>query len=175
MKKLGCLFLLILCYGCNVDKFKKVDPGALDFTTTDQSELFFRNVRQSSYHIEENAEAGLFLYRHKKWDTGQAFTPMIVFNWRNDRAYVMIEPEAAHDSIGLIIGSKDGRRLQLTYVQGDMKEQLLFLTAVYNGIAESSEILVASAGGEHPVFSSRAQMDIFRIIMYDYYRLTGIF
>ena len=181
MKKHHLVFLIILLQACNADQSKKVDVEELDFETDDASELFFKNIRQSSYLVEENSETGLFLFRHKEWpedEKGAAFVPVIVFNWRHDNAYMMIEWlsfEEEEMPIELLVHHHEQEPQRITYTTGNMKEQLFFLTRVYNALLDGASITIVEDGVPQPFFVTDHQRQLFRIIMFDYFRLTTVF
>ena len=181
MKKHYSVFLLILLQACNADQIKKVDFEELDFETDDASELFFKNIRQSSYLTEENTEAGVFLFRHKEWpiaDDGPVFVPVIVFNWRQDKAYMMIEWVSFEEGdmpIELLAQKKGQEAQSITYTTGNVREQLLFLTRIYNAIVDGAAIMIIKDGVAQPFFQTDNQRQLFRIIMFDYFRLTGLY
>ena len=65
------LLILIFILSCNPDKQTKVDPNEITFATDDASVLFFKNVRQLYYEMEEMEAAKLKIFRHKKRDQSQ--------------------------------------------------------------------------------------------------------
>lgn len=171
--------VLLLC-GCNVDRGKKVDAQLLDFETSDRAEMFFKNVRQSNYVTEEDRNAGVYIYSHKDLvgDTLSAFVPTIVFNWRQDRAYVMLnwqEDFADLTEITVTAASDSLPEAQIRYYQGNMREQLDFSVGLYNAIADNRVLRIQHNGSERPLFGSRQSQEAFRVTFYDYLRLTGWF
>lgn len=180
MKKHYFVFLLILLQACNTDQYKKVDLEEPDFETDDASELFFKNIRQSSYLVEENTAAGLFLFRHKEWpeaEEGALFVPVIVFNWRQDKAYMLIEWLSLEEDdmpIELLV-HREQEAQSITYTTGNMKEQLLLLARIYNAIIDGASIMIIKDGEPPPFFRTDKQRQLFRVVMFDYFRLTGLY
>lgn len=172
----GVFFLL----GCNVDRGKKVDIELLNFETTDRSEIYFKNMRQSSYTVVEEVEAGIYLYTQKTWekDSASLLIPTIVFNWRQDRAYVMLNWSAGWLEMEevIVIVKSDGLPVQrITYSHGNMRDQLGFAANLYNALAEGATFTLEKEGEEIPLFDSEEKEDAFRVTLYDYLRLTGWF
>ncbi|MEM1408742.1 MAG: hypothetical protein AAGG59_18305, partial [Bacteroidota bacterium] len=62
MKK-GMVFILIAVFSCHINADKKVTLDNFEFKTGDDTELFFKNVRQSYYDLEENQAAKFNLFR----------------------------------------------------------------------------------------------------------------
>lgn len=180
MKKIlfVCCYVFLL-HGCNVDKGKKVDEGVLSFNTSDRAEMFFKNVRQSDYLVEENKAAGMILYTHKKWLSAEApaVVPVIVFNWRNDKAYVMLRWSAGLETAKeLEIRAATGAFSESRkYVHGDMAEQRSLAIWVYNTLPEGVKFSISTEAGVEPLFPTDDLQDVFRITVYDYLRLTGVF
>jgi hypothetical protein len=172
----GVFFLL----ACNVDKGKKVDVEKLDFKTTDRSELFFKNMRQSAYTTTEQQEAGVYLYTHKTWDKDSLspVVPTIVFNWRQDRAYLMLnwsEKWGAIKEIDVTVSSDTIPDYHLIYREGNMRDQLTFSATLYNVMMEGGRFTLRKDGEKVPLFTSEEKREAFRVTLYDYLRLTGWF
>ncbi len=169
---LGALFIL---FGCNVDKGKKVDVEQLDFETSDRSEIFFKNMRQSSYITVENTEAGVYLYTHQAWeeDTTSIVVPTIVFNWRQDKAYIMLNWSRKFDQaaeVDIVVMNDSLSTTHIVYQNGNMKEQLKFAAQLYNGMADGSDFLVEDSV---LLFNTNEKKEAFRVTVYDFLRLTG--
>ncbi|CAD5269471.1 MULTISPECIES: hypothetical protein [unclassified Imperialibacter] len=172
----GVFFLL----ACNVDKGKKVDVEKLDFKTTDRSELFFKNMRQSAYTTTEQQEAGVYLYTHKTWDKDSLspVVPTIVFNWRQDRAYLMLnwsEKWSAIKEIDVTVSSDTLPDYHLIYREGNMRDQLTFSATLYNAMMDGGRFALRKDGEKVPLFTSDEKREAFRVTLYDYLRLTGWF
>lgn len=89
------VFMLMLYSSCKMDQKKKVDPNQPNYSTTDDSELFFRNLRQVYYDKIEMKEAKLNQFRlgDRLADPKLPVLNLcIVENWRFDEAYILVEP-----------------------------------------------------------------------------------
>ena len=171
--------VLLLC-GCNVDRGKKVDAQLLDFETSDRAEMFFKNMRQSNYVTEEDKNAGVYMYTHLDLvgDTSAAFVPTIVFNWRHDRAYIMLNwaEDFAHLTEVTVTATSDSLpEAQIKFYQGNMRDHVDFSAGLYNAISDNRELRIQHNGSERPLFVSQQQQEAFRVTFYDYLRLTGWF
>ena len=58
--------LIVLLTACTSDADKRIDAEKLEFNTTDESELYFKNVRQSEYDLAEMEDAGINIFRAKR-------------------------------------------------------------------------------------------------------------
>ncbi len=90
----ACFYILMIVFiliGCNSDKNKKVDVANFEFNTTDATELYFKNIRESYYNIEE--KEGIKIFRLKEYDEIDSvwIKPMIVYHWRVDKNFLMFE------------------------------------------------------------------------------------
>ncbi|MEM6531620.1 MAG: hypothetical protein AAF654_03305 [Myxococcota bacterium] len=68
------------------------------FTTTDASELFFKNIRSSHYQRRDGPSEGYELF-YLRGLSDAAFEPFIVRHWMADRAYVMYTPDRGPASV----------------------------------------------------------------------------
>jgi hypothetical protein len=137
-------------------------------------------MRQSSYITKEEPEAGVYVYTHSAWeeDTLSPVVPSIVFNWRMDRAYLMLnwsERWADASVVTLVIENDTIPTAEQPYYHGNMVDQLAFSVGVYNALMDGSELAISSGNISEPMFVSEQKREAFRITMYDYLRLTGWF
>ena len=57
MKKVLFCIMFLMQYSCQIDRDKKVNFEDFNFKTGDDTEIFFKNMRQSYYDLEENKAA----------------------------------------------------------------------------------------------------------------------
>ncbi|MEH0156994.1 hypothetical protein V6R21_22895 [Limibacter armeniacum] len=180
---LVCVCLLGVVGACNVDKEKKVDPNIeVDFKTTEQSKMFFNNVRKLSYDIEEDKNTDRLFYRinERITDDDQLLLNLcIVQDPKIDAVYLMLEPSKKIDvtkGIKLKWESNDGKSEGIyEYEQGNVHEQFSFLTEIYNGLIEQRSFYFVEDGQEIPILDAENEREAFRKTMMDYYRLVNIF
>jgi hypothetical protein len=105
MKRILIFIVAIVLTGCNVKSDKKIDKDNATFSTTADSRLYFKNVRQIYYDREDQENTRLEVFRFGKRNQS-AKVPVInialVNNWRYDEAYVLIEPNAYFDDFDRI-------------------------------------------------------------------------
>jgi hypothetical protein len=99
-------FYLLICatWGCGQT------PSSTDddlYSTTDASELFFKNIRKSEYLLTENKTAGLDIYVNKSHDDSELIRTQLIHNWRLDKAYIMLSVKDRDLPIKFIIDQKD--------------------------------------------------------------------
>lgn len=173
--------IFLLCVSCQIDKGKQVDRDKFDFKTGDDTELFFKNVRQSYYTLEENKQAKFNLFRFESTprvtDRPQ-LTPTIVINYLKDEAYVMIEPNAFFEDYQPITFQWQDSALQtgeITLPAYNREAMLEFSTQVYEAILKNHDFTVLLNEERYDILTDSKEREAFRVVMSDYYRLTRVF
>ncbi len=177
--KIKIVVVSLLLSACQIDRDKTVDRSKFTFKTGDDTELFFKNMRQSYYELEENKEAGLNVFRLKKRivdDSAAVLNLAIVVNYLQDEAYILLEPGKRlqqYDPLAVLwkdaVSNSSGEfRLDAM----NRESMLEFGSLLFEGI-EANYSLTLPDGA--PFLASQAERQAFRITMSDYYRLTRIF
>ena len=170
------LFSIIVLFltSCDPEINEPVKEEALNFTTSDASEIFFKNIRKSYYLVEERKEQGIDLYTFEDQNS-DAYYPLIVVsivhNWRNDNAFLMASPNTYIPQDARLLIDQDTMEI----AQPNMTAQLLFLTKIYNAIVEEKTMQLLSQGDPLSFFDQQEDRDNFKTTLFDYYRLTGTF
>ena len=174
------LFMLAGLVSCNIDKDRSVDRGKFEFRTGDDTELFFKNVRQSDYNMEDNQAAGLRVFRHENIlpaDGVPVIVPAIVMNILKDEAYILLEPGNGledEDPLTLVLsgtGQSDTLKLEIP----NRENNLEFATRIYEHIQQGGSFRVMVKGSYADFLTDSRYREAFRITMSDYYRLTRIY
>ena len=182
MKILLFLVWLAGLSACNLDKNTQIDETKAKFTTSDASELFFKNVRQVRYDHQEMSEAKLNVFRLGDRSVAEDYPVLnlaIVINWRYDEAYLTVEPNAYlqdMDSIQVTwqdtVGQQEG-----TYVWagGNKEAQFAFASQLYRSIQRGHQLYIKNPQGEEEkLLNKYDDREAFRITMFDYYRLVDL-
>ena len=170
--------MLLSVLGCTIDRDKAVDRDKFDFKTGDDTELFFKNVRQSEYALEENEASGFRIFRHRERvqsDSLPLLNLSIVINVLKDEAYLFLEPSkivSDQETVRIQI-NPSGEVLELTTQNRDT--YLEFATRIYEAMQENSEFNIEIDGTWQPILNEEETRDVFRITTSDYYRLTRIY
>lgn len=181
MKKIIFLATLFLLNGCSTDKSKKIEKKGLNFSTNDASEMFFKNIRQSNYLLEEKVGTDMKVFRHKDYEEMEIpeglMRVAIVHNWKEDLAYALIELPDQHnfdmtDSI-LVISTAAVKQDTFHYTYSNVQEQLYFLTDIYNSILDDNHLDYLIDRKKIP-WSSK-EKEIFRETCADFYRLVNAY
>ncbi len=186
MKKKGftcwfCVVLLVLVFACHPDKNKQIDLTKPKFTTSDASELFFKNIRQSYYEKSEIKASKLDVYRIK--DSPQESMPLfptIVINWRYDEAYLLLELNEQLRNLDTVkvVWEDSVANLSGTYLfaqSGNKASHYHFATKIYNSIQGGQQMYILEKKGQKLSFlQNRPEREAFRKTMFDYYRLVNL-
>lgn len=148
---------------------------------TDDAYLFFRNLRQTYYHIEEMPEAGIRIYRHKNlpsYDTAAAMIDVgIMVNWKMSKAYILVQPSPIlGDSVTLFLEKYENEKPKsLVLKERNQHKQLLFSADLFDAINSGVQLqLVDTAGSKTPFLAEEKERDAMRITLKDFYKLTGL-
>ena len=183
MAKISCaVFLVLSLLACNPDKERRVNDAEAKFTTSDASELFFKNVRQGYYDKETMKDAKLDIYRIKE-RSQSAEQPVlnlaIVINWRYDEAYVLTEPNEylqAQDTLKVYWQDTLNQQGVYRYTPGNKQHHFQFASQIYNSLQDQHRLYTESPQGEPvPMLANREEREAFRKTMMDYYRLVDLY
>ncbi len=174
------LFILLLA-GCKIDHDKKVDRSKFQFEIGDDSELFFRNVRQVFY--DQSSPDGTWqAYRFSDRYLGNErpiVLPVIVINWLKDEAYLLIDTNELLSEEGyleVIISDSSTSKSDTVILNQRGRERMLeFGSHLYEAIQANQKIVVKSKGFLVPILDEQIDREAFRITMSDYYRLIRVF
>ncbi|MEM7110663.1 MAG: hypothetical protein AAF519_20705 [Bacteroidota bacterium] len=177
MRKVAIVMLLNLM-GCAVNSDKKVTLENFEFKTGDDTELFFKNVRQSYYDLEENEAAKFNLFRLSDRvinDTVPILNLAIVINYLQDEAYLFLEPNevlSKYDPLTIQWkNTEEGTSGEFILASRNREGMLSYADKLYKGILAGYDFSLA---GGQVFLGTQAELEAFRITVADYYRLTRL-
>lgn len=174
------LGISVLLSSCNPDKESKVRRDKLDFSMSEESELFFKNMRQSYYELQDMEAAGMKVYRFSERSIAEdhpVINLAIVQQWRLDEASIMVEPNAflqAEEEIRLH-WQNDSTAGDLRYQQGDREVQQAFVIELYDHLVAGDVMHIEVADSSYAFPANQPEREAFRISTFDYLRLIGVF
>ncbi len=182
MKILFFLVVLASLSACNLNKGTQVDDKKAKFTTSDPSELFFKNVRQIYYDQEEMAAAKLNIFRLGDRSEAEDYPVInlaIASNWRYDEAYLLVEPNAYLENLDSVrVTWKSLERQQegtYRWARGNKEAQFTFASQLYRSIQQGHQLYVTNEQGEQDKLLDRYDdRETFRKTMFNYYRLVNL-
>ena len=177
------LFLLVvlLLPACQSDQTQTLSVDDIDFMTNDASELFFKNVRQSYYDKQEIKAAGMDIFRMSDRNK-EADYPLIhlaiAYNWRNDQAFLMVEPNGQiTNPEAFELRSVNPLRQDTAVIQysmGNMKDQVAFAHRLFQALSAEEQLLWQDGQALVPIFDKLDDREVLRKTMLDYYKLVGL-
>lgn len=180
------LLFSIILFSCNPDKEKRVSPTEPKNSTTDNSVLFFKNMRSLDYDKRDEPKLKREIYVHE--DANQdSIAPVlnltIVYLWDKDKAYIITDPnkyikdyfdETKNDTLKIRWKNpKTKAQGTLYYIAGHVDTQYEFATRMYNSLLDKHEFYMLP--NQLPILNTEKERETFRITMMDYYRLVGVF
>ena len=177
------LFFLIsiLVVACQPTDPESISIEDIDFGTTDDSELFFKNVRQSYYDKQEVEAAGMDVFRMSDRNLTADYPLIhlaIAYNWRNDQAFLMVEPnEYIADPEGfrlLSIAPTGNDTTVINYAMGNMKDQVAFAHQLFRAIGGDAQLYIDVDDKAIQVFDKFEDREVIRKTILDYYKLIGL-
>ncbi|WP_154657089.1 hypothetical protein [Hugenholtzia roseola] len=187
---LRLLLLLVFVFACNPDYKKQVKPQEVRNRTTQNSVLFFKNMRSLDYQVIEMPQTKRNLYRYKEspQDSTQIQIGLaLVEKWDTDQAYVLLEPnEKLNDFLAQektdtlkVYWQNPHTKAQgsLQFVWGHVDTHFIFASQLYNALIEDCVFHLKSKTQSEPIpfLKQSRERENFRIVMQDYYRLVNIF
>ena len=180
MKWISLLIILILG-ACTIDGEKKIDRSKITFKTGSDTQLFFKNVRQSYYDIEENEAAKFNVYRLSKRSLDESkpiFNLAIVNNFLNDEAYLLLEPNTATPDLPFeVISTNDSTNTsRVIRLQAQNRETTAnFAADIYEDIQLGSKFTLKLGDSTRAILDNQQEREAFRITVADYLRLIRVF
>jgi hypothetical protein len=179
------LFSIVILFAmnaCKIDRHETVDRDKFTYRYTDDTYLFFRNVRQVYYDFQDLPKARWHAYRlSDRYAGGEwpAINPVIVVNWERKEAYLLIEANDLLMNAPEIVIREKNTRSGATYsyrIKERGREKMLeFGTKLYEGILAENELTVLYNDRYYPLFPGEDDAENFRTVLADYYRLTRVF
>lgn len=179
--KITAVFVVLLIFaGCsNPKKPSLPDPRQAKFNTSDDSELYFLNLRQIYYTLEDQKDTKLKIYRFKQRNLNPdkpTLNLAIVHNWRFDEAYILLEANGFFKDIDnlQVYWQKGQQQGKYTFSKGDKKAHFRFTTELYRSILTQQQLFILHQNKKIPVLEQQNEREQFRKTMNDYYRLVGL-
>ena len=179
MKRL-LLLLFIMLIGCQLDSGKTIDREKFTFKIGTDTQLFFKNMRQSYYDFEANEAAGLKTYRFAKRlksDSLPLLNLAIVINYLDDEAYLLLEANEVVGELPIHIISTDTAQVSKILMLEEMNREsmLNFIADIYEGILAKNQYQIKIDSTAQPILVSHEEREAFRITVSDYFRLTRVY
>jgi len=179
MRKVGFVLLLMLANGCGEQKFPRPDFDSIDFGTTAQSQLFFKNVRSYYYQTDLYGFKGAAVYRWAGRDVDSSHYwvhPVLVIHVLQDEAFLLSESSAAvkQDCKPWLYRYAAGVLDSISLNPSSMRAHLDLNVFVYDAIDDGLSLCFLTQSGERLPYlaSTKAKAD-HHIQVRDFLRLVG--
>jgi hypothetical protein len=155
-----------------------VDP---DFAVLESDEIYFNNTRIVHYRTTENEDltaAGFKLHRMTKIledSSSSHFNFAIINHWREDRAYIVAEPNnrfVLSDTVSVAIGDT---LLTLPLDHMDYKDHYAFATEIFKRSLTYDLPYLIEGKDSIFLFGTKPNAKTNQVILKDYFRLIGRF
>lgn len=172
--------IILLLSACKLDSDKTIDREKFTFKTGSDTQLFFKNVRQSYYDLEENSAAKFNVFRITKRDLGEESPVLnlaIVINYLQDEAYLLLEPNTAVGEFPIQLISIDSAKMEREIVLKSQNREstLHFATDIYEDLIMGNDFFLVREEHRTPLFQKPETKEAFRITISDYFRLTRVY
>ena len=170
------LLIVTMVTSCTLDQDKSISVEDIDFETRDDTEIFFKNIRQSAYHLEENKPASINMFRlkaHVLDSNTREPHPVIIHHWLRDKAYIWLEfgGESSFD---------EPLEISIVYPEGEKRFQFDGSSPVNH--AEIAIELFNASLTEATIFCemneilklNSAERTRYQLVLNDYFRLLGL-
>jgi hypothetical protein len=182
MKRIPLFIVAWFLFSCNLSPEKKVNQNLAKFSTSADSRLFFKNVRQIYYDRDLPENTRLEVYRFSKRNLAPdkpVINIALVNNWLYDEAYVIVEPSAYFDNMSFIeVTWQDAATKQsgvYRFAHGPKDTHFKFASEIYQSVLANHTLLVFNKNKQWvELFQSEADRDSFRKTMKDFYRLVNL-
>lgn len=181
MTNILIILVSFLIVGCQSKDPTSISVEDIDFMTNDASEIFFKNVRQSYYDKQEIAAAGMDVFRmsDRNLDADYPLIHLaIAYNWRNDQAFLMVEPNAGITNPEEFelwrINTAEEDTAVIRYTMGNMKDQVTFAHRVFQALSAEDQLYFYDGQAASPIFDKFEDREVLRKTVLDYYKLINL-
>ncbi len=153
---------------------KPIRMDEVSFKALESESLYFKNVRQFYYALEEREDAQFELFTLRSlanYKRDEQFLPIIVNNWRMDEAYLKFEHPALDQGEGMKFVTSNADTFELN--RQTSFDQFLLGVKLYTAIADEAEIYHLKGERAEPLFLNGNERNAFMKTLKDYYKLVG--
>lgn len=163
------VFIYALIYPNPAPKnFKEVD-----FSTTQSSTLFFKNIRSYFYELEEREDANFKIYRIKsrtKDDRLHKLNFALVHNWRQSECYIIAEVNNKYSEHSLQY-FENGTLKTISFQGEDAYANYLFAAELYLAIEKGKNFYFRKNGVKDEF--TKEELKSLEKTLFDYFKWIG--
>ncbi len=152
-----------------------------EFSITDASRIYFKNVRSAYYDAENRRDAKMNLYRFGRRiddSTQNVLNAALIINATKDAAYVYLEPQGKfqHENpLEIKWATKNGKEGSMRFYQGDRHSHYQFVSEIFPLLEENNETKFRALVGEDwlPILEEEKERNAFMTTCRDFFRLIS--
>lgn len=177
------LAFLFIISACSNHKEQIIDKNDYKNSTAPNTLIFFRNMRQSYYDLEEHKPSKSEMFRISERDISEEKPNLNVVIRHapiQDKAFIMVESNSKLADLDMIVvfwsdsASKSFGKYKLPK-RANAKKHFSFATELYQSIQSGQKLEIQTKeNGKQALWSEPEASEPFRKTMVDYYRLVNV-
>lgn len=168
---LGAVFIFIVLFALFGPQGKKINLKEIEFTTTNSSELYFKNIRSYFYDKEEINDANFLLYRIKSREKDSIkinLQFLLVHNWLLNECYLIAETHHP----GLQVEWEYDDEFGTIKLNGENnRAHFIFGAELFEQLDRDADIRLVNAGSKKEF--SQEERSSLKTSLKDYFKLVG--
>ncbi|MDA9072160.1 hypothetical protein N9J85_00560 [bacterium] len=162
----GATLLFIITYSIFGPKAKQINLQEIAFTSTNSSELYFKNMRSYFYDKEEREDARFMLYRIGSRNDALSF--ILVNNWLMDESYIIVESKYDNFSVEWHYENETG----IVKLDGENnRAHYVFAAELFEQLDRKADLWLLNSATKIP-FSEEEKASLLTTLK-DYFKLVG--
>lgn len=181
MKILIKAFVVLFLLGCNTEKVRNLEHDDFNFRITDDTGLFFKNVRQLYYEFQEiPPRSNRYVYRLKSRDKSDGYPgiyPTLMIDLIKSEASILIEPNAYPQMplrLNVRVDCSEGEETFVVLDERGRENMLEFANRIYDAIRQGCRLYVEIEQEFVPLLATEESKEAYKKTMEDYYRLVRL-
>lgn len=166
---------LLACHHSPAEKPPKAD---LRYRTTVPSLLYFKNMRSFYYDQKVVEGSRMDRYRLRQFETSSQrpiLYPIIVNNWMEDEAYILIEKNEYDEFSAplLLRWLENGKYREIRLTPKNKEGQYLFASEINKALLSGVKLEIKTIGDQFvPIFQNKKDRSNFLLVIRDFFKLT---
>lgn len=168
---LAAVALFVILFAFLGPQGKKINLKEIEFSTTNSSELYFKNIRSYFYDKEENTDANFMLYRinsREKDSSKLKLNFLLVNNWLMNECYLIAESKSENLHVEWKLKEQEGR----IRLQGENnRAHFIFGAELFEQLDRGAELWWVDSGTKELL--SEEEKSSLKTSLKDYFKLVG--
>lgn len=162
----GAALLFVILFSAFGPKGKQINLQEIAFTSTNSSELYFKNIRSYFYDKEEREDARFMLYRIGSRTEDLSF--VLVNNWLMDESYIIVESKHDNFSVEWRYKNETG----IVKLDGENnRAHYIFAAELFEQLDRKADLWLLNDATKSP-FTEEEKASL-RTTLKDYFKLVG--